>query len=88
MLEGVWVIVGNDKIFANKMAAFFLPFPIQHLSMLHTDCSHVIIGIKPYHHKCVLSISPRELVWGDGITLAATDQFPGMTSLWCQGLIP
>ena len=34
------------------------------ITMLHTDCYHVIIGIKPCHWKPVLSISPRESVWG------------------------
>ena len=33
---------------------------IRHLSMLHRDCYHVLIGIKPYHQKPVLSISFRD----------------------------
>ena len=45
------------------MAAILLKSSIQHLSMLHMDCYHVIIGIKPCHQKLVLSISPRESVW-------------------------
>ena len=54
--------------------------PDSTLSMLHRDCCHVIIGIKSCHQKLVLSISPRESVWG-GLTasekyLTAPDRFP------------
>ena len=34
----------------------------------HRDCYHIIIGIKPCHQKLVLSIRPRESVWGGGIS--------------------
>ena len=50
------------------MATAVLKSSIRHLSMLHTDCYHVIIGIKPCDQKLVLSISPRESVWGGGIS--------------------
>ena len=93
MLEGVWVIVGTAKIFA-KMAAVLLKSSIRHLSMLHRDCYHVIIGIKPCHQKLVLSISPRESVLRGGISAPdlppQTDSLGLIdnTSFWWQGLIP
>ena len=51
------------------MAAVLLKSSIRHFSMLHKDCHHVIIGIKP-----------RESVWGgltaSGKYLTAPDRFP------------
>ena len=89
-----------SKSSPNKMAAILLKSSIQHLSMLHMDCYHVIIGIKPCHQKLVLSISPRESVWAAVFPLGyrlgeipqppQTDSFRLIdnTSFWWQGLIP
>ena len=66
---------GNrQKSSQNKMATVLLKSSIGHLSMLHTHCYHVIIGIKPCHPKLVLSISPRESVWG-GLGLTASGKY-------------
>ena len=68
--------------------------------MLQMDCYHVIIGIKTYRQKLVLSLSHRESVWGGGISpqpnsLREIPKPPQMdslglidnTSFWWQGLI-
>ena len=68
MLEGVWIVVGTAKIFAKQNGDRGVEILDSALSMLHTDSYHVIIGIKPCHQKLVLSISPRESVWGGGIS--------------------
>ena len=68
MLEGCESEWEPPKSSQNKMATMLLKSSIPHLSMLHTDCYHAVIGIKACHQKFVLSISPRESVWGGGIS--------------------
>ena len=68
MLEGCESKLKPSKSSQNKMAAVLLKSSVWHLSMHHRGCYHVIIGIKPCHQKLVLSISPRESVWGGGIS--------------------
>ena len=67
--RGVLIIVGTAKRRQHKMGAVLLKSSIGLLSMLHTDCYYVIIGITPCHQKAVLSISPQETVWDGGISL-------------------
>ena len=68
MLEGVWIKVGTSKIFAKQNGGRF----VEIVDLAPFDAPqgyyHVIIGIKPCHQKLVLSISPRESVWGGGIS--------------------
>ena len=48
MLEGVWIEVGTAKFSAKQNGDRVVEIPdIRRLSKLHTDCYHVIIGIKP-----------------------------------------
>ena len=69
---------GNPESSQNKMAAMLLKSSIRHLSM-HS--------LKPCHQKRVLSISPRELVSGGGISLTLPPQTDSLglidnTSFW------
>ena len=45
MLDRVWIIVGTARIFAKQNGDHL----VEILDLLHTDCDHVIIGIKPCH---------------------------------------
>ena len=49
------------------MATVVLKSSIRHLSMLHTDCYHVIIGIKPCHQNGLTA---------SGKYVTAPDRFP------------
>ena len=50
--------IGQFNEFAIYLYSYYIM--IRYLSMPHTDCYHVIIGIKPCHQKLALSVSPRE----------------------------
>ena len=66
MLEGVW----TAKIFTKQNG----DRGVEILDSAPFDATHGLlpcyrlIGIKPSHQKLVLSISPRESVWGGGIS--------------------